>query len=83
MKEDDDFGREIRSAQKFGKLAAQAVIVDDIVKNKNIETSKWYLEKKYPSEYGGKHITQQFNQFNQIDFNKEIAQARRERGLIP
>lgn len=40
------FSNEIASAQHYSDIAAKNVVVGSILKHKNIESSKWWLEKR-------------------------------------
>lgn len=40
------FSTEIASAQHYSDIAAKNVVVGSILKHKNIESSKWWLEKR-------------------------------------
>ncbi len=56
--EDADFCSKIDQARNFATIAAAEVVTDDIVKNKNVQTAKWYLERKDPEEFAQKGIIQ-------------------------
>ena len=53
IKGDENFRRKMESAKHFGRLAAGNVIMDSIVKDKDVDSAKWWLEKKYKNEFGG------------------------------
>lgn len=45
IKKDDDFSDKIENARNFAVLAARQNVVKEIVEEKNVELSKWYIEK--------------------------------------
>ena len=48
-------------AKHYARMAAGAVVVQAI-KDKDVNTAKWWLEKKYPQEFGTQpQVLQQFN----------------------
>jgi len=53
LKDDKDFERKMRSAQDFARIAAGQVVMKAIVEDKDVQTAKWWLEKKYHNEFGG------------------------------
>ncbi len=57
-KEDPEFRNKVDDARNFATVVAAEVVVDDIVKNKNVQTAKWYLERKDPEEYAQKPLVQ-------------------------
>lgn len=50
-KQDDQFHDKIESAKDHLKLKALSV-VESSISNGNINTAKWYLERKYRNEFG-------------------------------
>lgn len=68
---DPDFARKIRQAKDYGRLAAGSVVMDSIVKKHDIDSAKWWLERKHPNEFGNRPvIAQQFN-FNSLEEAKD------------
>lgn len=55
---DSKFRQEIDNARNFATLAAGQIVVNDIVENKSVNTSKWWLERKDPEEFGFQSINQ-------------------------
>lgn len=54
LEKNDVFARNVRSWKKFGRIAAGNVVMDSIVKDKDVVTAKWWLEKKAPKEFGNR-----------------------------
>jgi hypothetical protein len=50
---DDGFRAEMESAQYFADLAAKKVVVDKILKDKDDQNARWWLEKRRPEQFGG------------------------------
>lgn len=48
---DPDFASRMASAQEYARLAAGNVVMDAIVKDKDVTTARWWLEKKHPEEF--------------------------------
>lgn len=48
------FRNKIDDARNFATIVAAEIVVDDIVKHKNVQTAKWYLERKDPEEFSQK-----------------------------
>lgn len=65
LKSDLEFSDKIEESKEFARIAAGQVVIDAIVENKDVATAKWWLEKKYPDEFGDKsiqvNVLQQFN----------------------
>jgi len=53
LNKDEDFRRKMRAAKNYARIAAGAVVVEAI-KNKDVNTARWWLEKKYPNEFCGR-----------------------------
>lgn len=51
LKKNHDFLTKMESAQYYPTIVAKNVIVGDIVKGKNVDSAKWYLERKSRSEF--------------------------------
>lgn len=45
---DNEFKSRIDSAREFGIIASSQVVTTAIVKDKDLETAKWYLERRSP-----------------------------------
>ncbi|MBM3256580.1 MAG: hypothetical protein FJZ04_03905 [Candidatus Moranbacteria bacterium] len=62
LQRNEDFRSKMRAAQNYARIAAGNVVMDDIVHNKDVQTAKWWLEKKHPDEFGNQPlVAQQFN----------------------
>lgn len=46
MEKNDDFARKMEAAQHYSDVVAKNVVVASITKNKDLDTSKWWLEKR-------------------------------------
>jgi hypothetical protein len=46
LEQHPDFAQKMESADHYADIAAKHVVVDDIVKNKDVQTAKWWLEKR-------------------------------------
>lgn len=46
MRDDKEFRRKMRAAKKFSLIAAKNVILNAIIKDKDVNTSRWWVEKK-------------------------------------
>lgn len=55
MKEDEDFRDKMESARDYARIAAGQIVVNAIVKDRDVETAKWWLAKKHPDEFGETH----------------------------
>ena len=42
----EDFSQKMNAAKHYADIVAKNVVVDNIVKDKNIESAKWWLEKR-------------------------------------
>lgn len=51
LKQSDDFLTKMASAQYYPILVAKNVVISDIVRNKSIDSAKWYLERKARNEF--------------------------------
>lgn len=48
LERNEDFRRKMESAQHYADIVAKNVVIDAIVKDKDLMTAKWWLEKKHP-----------------------------------
>ena len=46
LEENVGFATKMQAAQYYADIVAKNVIVEDIVKNKDVDTAKWWLEKR-------------------------------------
>ena len=46
IESDGDFATKMESAQHYPDIVAKNVVVDKIVKEKDLDTAKWWLEKR-------------------------------------
>lgn len=46
LKESEDFVTKMESAQCYADIVAKNVVVDSMIKDKNLDTAKWWLEKR-------------------------------------
>lgn len=67
LERDPSFADEMASAKNYARIAAGQVVVQDIKKG-NVDSAKWWLEKKHSDEFGSKgegkinvSVIQQFN----------------------
>ncbi len=51
LESDEVFRSQMQLAKNYARLAAGSVVMDAIVKRKDVETSKWWLEKKHSDEF--------------------------------
>jgi len=58
LKEDEDFATRISASKHYSDIAAKNVVIDTIIKDKNLESAKWWLEKR---QFNQPLIAQQFN----------------------
>lgn len=65
-KADFAFSQKMAAAKHYADVVAKNVVVDDIVKNKDVQTAKWWLEKR---QFNDAKVMQQFN----IGENMEMA----------
>lgn len=79
---DSVFRQFIEDCRAYTTLIAGEVVVDDIIKNKNVSTAKWWLEKKDPEEFVNKPVVE-LNQTNNYEFisDEEFRQRFKEKGI--
>lgn len=46
IKEDENFATKMLSAQHYADIVAKNVVVDSMIKDRNVDTAKWWLEKR-------------------------------------
>ena len=59
VKADLVFSQKMNAAKHYADVVAKNVVVDDIVKNKDVQTAKWWLEKRQFKDTP--LVAQQFN----------------------
>ena len=52
LKADEGFSDRIQAAKDLVTIAAGQVVTNNILKNKDVATAKWWLERKAPDEFG-------------------------------
>ena len=58
----EEFATKIDKAREFARIAASRVVSKAIVEDDDVATARWWLEKKFPNEFGGAPgVVQQFN----------------------
>jgi hypothetical protein len=67
---DEKFVQRMDAAQHYADIVAKNVVVDNIIKDKNIESAKWWLEKRVFKDNTNTAI--------QINFNKVLSHDREE-----
>jgi hypothetical protein len=69
MNENEDFMAKMESAQHYADIVAKNVVVDSMIKNKDLNTAKWWLEKR---QFRGEQQTNvQVNVLNKLDTQKK------------
>jgi hypothetical protein len=58
VKDDDDFCDRMDNARNYAVIAARQVVVKSIVEDKNLDSSKWYVEKHDIKQVGTQQNTQ-------------------------
>ena len=72
IKEDEKFANKIQSAKDLVTIAAGQVVTNDIIKNKDVASAKWWLERKAPNEFGIKDKPQvQVNIQNIVETDRQ------------
>lgn len=49
---DIEFRTKIDTAKDYARIAAGSVVINAIVKDRDVEAAKWWLAKKHPDEFG-------------------------------
>ena len=76
LKNDPIFADRIQSAKELVTIAAGQVVTNDIIKNKDVNSAKWWLERKAPDQFGNKKAEPPPIQVNVGVFNN-ATQAKR------
>jgi hypothetical protein len=62
LREDPEFSDRIQSAKEFTRIMAAQTVVRAFVEDKDVKAAQWWLEHKYPEEFGTPpQILQQIN----------------------
>ena len=70
LEENEDFATKMDAAQHYADIVAKNIVVDTLVKDKDLSTAKWWLEKRqFKDQPPGPN--QQYNQFNLFAVDKE------------
>ena len=66
-----EFQVKVEQSKEYAIKESRKVILNSIVKDKDTNSAKWYLERKRPDEFGGQsmqvNILQQFNDNSETD----------------
>lgn len=68
LEADENFRSKMMAAKNYSNIAAKNIVVDAIIKDKDLNTAKWWLEKKHPDF---KNIPQALIQNNFYDHAKK------------
>jgi len=84
LKKDEEFSNRMSKAKEYARLAAGNVVMDAIVKDKDVNTAKWWLEKKCPEEFAQPpSVAQQFNVGDKITYVIETTKDEKEFNKTP
>ncbi|HEX9008622.1 MAG TPA: hypothetical protein VF837_05165 [Patescibacteria group bacterium] len=64
LEEDEDFVTKMEAAKHYADVAAKNVVVTSITKDQNLDTAKWWLEKREFRQGGLVNV--QVNNYNDI-----------------
>lgn len=71
LEENPSFMTKMESAQHYADIVAKNVVVDSVIKDKNLDSAKWWLEKRVFKNQPLVQMNQQFNSFEVVDQNGE------------
>lgn len=76
LKDNDDFSDRIETAKNYAIIASRQIVVSKIIKDHDLETAKWYLERHDTKQPQTQNQTQ-VNVFNQLreEFTKPSGEA--------
>jgi hypothetical protein len=67
LKGNEDFRSRIRAAQNYPRIAAGQTVVRAFTEDNDVQSARWWLEKKHPDEFGGGQLrVTQATQINKI-----------------
>ena len=69
LEENKDFATKMNSAQHYADIVAKNVVVDSMIKDKDLSTAKWWLEKRQFRENNQTNV--QVNVLNKLDSYKK------------
>ena len=69
LEENKDFATKMNSAQHYADIVAKNVVVDAMIKDKDLSTAKWWLEKRQFRK--NKQTNVQVNVLNKLDSYKK------------
>lgn len=61
LEADSDFATKMQGYQNYARLAAGSVVMQAIVKDKDVATARWWLEKKHSGEFSSVGVAVQNN----------------------
>jgi len=67
-KDDLDFATKIDEARNYARIVAGNLVMDAIINKKDVASARWFLEKKYPQEFGGQQINVISNNQTKVEF---------------
>jgi hypothetical protein len=67
LDEDKDFMTKMESAKHYSDIVAKNIVVDSMHKDQNLDTAKWWLEKRQFKNVPLVDINQQFNKFEVVN----------------
>jgi len=65
LESDEDFATKMEAAQHYADIVAKNVVVNKIVKDNDLDTAKWWLERREFKNVGQSKVLQQFNMGSQ------------------
>lgn len=66
LKDNESFLTKMESAEHYSDIVAKNIVVDSMHKNKNLDTAKWWLEKRQFKPGATVEVKQQFNNFEVV-----------------
>ena len=69
-KEDKEFLYRIQTAKDYARIASGSVVLESIVKNRNTNDAKWWLERKHSDEFASRpdiQVNQDNRQINLLE----------------
>jgi len=70
LEDNKDFATKMESAQHYADIVAKNVVVDSMIKDKDLDTAKWWLEKRQFRERPQTNMVQ-VNVLNKLDSQKK------------
>ena len=76
LKNNEEFRSKIRTAQNYARIAAGQTVVRAFTEDNDVQSAKWWLEKKHPDEFGSQPVVA-----TQVNISNIVTEQKKKYGI--